>query len=104
MAETTMMHVRIDAETKAKAAEVLGGLGLSVSDAVRLLLNRVVAEKRLPLSFGLDSSLSPDEVRQIQTESMSDFLARLRKLGTDDVDIEAIIQEHRAPHRGIDLE
>ena len=45
---TTMVHVRVDEKTKLKAAKTLAGIGISVSDAVRMLLLRVVAEKALP--------------------------------------------------------
>jgi DNA-damage-inducible protein J len=43
-----MVHVRIDKRTKARAAKALAAMGLSVSDAVRVLLTRVAAEKSLP--------------------------------------------------------
>ena len=43
MAEhTSMLHVRIDDKTKAQATQTLAAMGLSVSDAVRLFLHRVV--------------------------------------------------------------
>ncbi len=45
---TTMVHVRIDERVKKEATEALEKMGLSVSDAVRMLLVRVAAEKRLP--------------------------------------------------------
>ncbi|MFB3826486.1 MAG: type II toxin-antitoxin system RelB/DinJ family antitoxin [Bryobacteraceae bacterium] len=45
---TTMVHVRVDERTKDRAAKTLAGMGLSVSDAVRMLLVRVAAEKALP--------------------------------------------------------
>jgi len=45
---TTMVHIRVDDKVKAKAAKTLAEMGLSVSDAVRLLLVRVAAEKALP--------------------------------------------------------
>lgn len=48
MAATEMVHVRIDKRTKARAAKALAAMGLSVSDAVRVLLTRVAAEKSLP--------------------------------------------------------
>ena len=38
----------MDEKTKAKAAKTLAGMGISVSDAVRMLLVRVAAEKALP--------------------------------------------------------
>lgn len=42
------MRARIDERTKKEAAAVLKTIGLSVSDAFRMLLVRVAAEKRLP--------------------------------------------------------
>ena len=45
---TTMVHVRVDEKTKQRAAKALAGMGISLSDAVRMLLVRVVAEKALP--------------------------------------------------------
>ncbi len=48
MIENSVVRARIDAETKAEASAVLASIGLTVSDAVRLMLKRVVAEKALP--------------------------------------------------------
>jgi len=45
---TTMVHVRVDRNTKQRAMKALAGMGISVSDAVRILLVRVAAEKALP--------------------------------------------------------
>jgi DNA-damage-inducible protein J len=45
---TTMVHVRVDEKVKDKAAKTLAAMGMSVSDAVRMLLVRVAAEKALP--------------------------------------------------------
>ena len=44
----TYVRARIDAGTKARAADALEAMGLSVSDAIRLLMLRVADEKRLP--------------------------------------------------------
>lgn len=43
-----MVHIRVDKKVKTKAAKNLAAMGLTVSDAVRLLLSRVAAEKVLP--------------------------------------------------------
>ena len=51
MATTTMVHVRVDEEMKKQATETLGAMGLSLSDAVRVFLKRVVAEKQLPFEL-----------------------------------------------------
>jgi DNA-damage-inducible protein J len=51
MSATTMVHVRVDETIKTQAAETLGEMGLTVSDAVRVFLTRVVAEKQLPFAL-----------------------------------------------------
>jgi len=48
MTENSVVRARIDATTKSEAAAVLATMGLSLSDAFRLLLKRVAAEKSLP--------------------------------------------------------
>ena len=50
MSNDTVVRARIDSDTKARAAEALQAMGLSVSDAIRLLLLRVAEEKRLPFA------------------------------------------------------
>ncbi len=51
MSTTTMVHVRVDNEVKEQATEALAAMGLSVSDAVRLFLKRVVAEQAMPIEL-----------------------------------------------------
>ena len=48
MTQTAVVRARIDEATKTEAAAVLATMGLSLSDAFRLLLKRVAAEKALP--------------------------------------------------------
>ena len=48
MSQNTVVRARIDEATKTEAAAVLAAMGLSLSDAFRLLLRRVAAEKALP--------------------------------------------------------
>ena len=50
MSTDTVVRARIDSDTKARATEALQAMGLSVSDAIRLLLLRVAEEKRLPFA------------------------------------------------------
>ena len=51
MPRSSMLHVRVDDETKARANEALEAMGLSVSDAVRILLRRVVVDQAFPLEL-----------------------------------------------------
>lgn len=47
-AQTSMLHVRVDDNLKSQAADALAGVGLTLSDAVRILLTRVATEGGLP--------------------------------------------------------
>lgn len=49
--QTSMLHVRVDEQLKAQATEVLANVGLTVSDAVRILLTRVTREGGLPAAL-----------------------------------------------------
>jgi len=51
MAATSMVHVRVNEQIKAQATETLAAMGLTVSDAVRVFLTRVVAEQQLPFAI-----------------------------------------------------
>jgi DNA-damage-inducible protein J len=48
---TTMVHVRVDSDIKAQAANILASVGLSLSDATRLFMHSVVNERGLPLTL-----------------------------------------------------
>lgn len=48
MAAKQLVQARIDGAVKEEAAAVLAAMGLTVSDAVRLLLTKVAQEKALP--------------------------------------------------------
>lgn len=70
---TSMLHVRIDDETKEQAAETLGAMGLSVSDAVRLFLKRVVADQQFPLELKVPNA----QTRAAMAEA--DAIAKARR-------------------------
>lgn len=53
-AQTSMLHVRIDDQLKSQASDVLAGVGLTLSDAVRILLTRVATEGGLPAGLTVD--------------------------------------------------
>ncbi|WP_085338803.1 type II toxin-antitoxin system RelB/DinJ family antitoxin [Aquidulcibacter paucihalophilus] len=48
MASDQVVRARISADLKQEATEVLEKMGLSVSDAIRMMLVRVAAERALP--------------------------------------------------------
>lgn len=51
MAQTAMLHVRMDDEIKARGNAALAAMGLSAADAVRLLYHRIVADQAFPLEL-----------------------------------------------------
>ena len=51
MAANALVTTRINESVKQEAAEVLASMGLTVSDAVRLLLTKVAKEKALPFEI-----------------------------------------------------
>ena len=73
MATTTMVHVRVDENIKAQATETLAAMGLSVSDAVRVFLMRVVAEQQMPFAIKAPNA----ETRAAMAEA--DTITRTRR-------------------------
>lgn len=53
-AQTSMIHVRVDDKLKARASDALAGVGLTLSDAVRILLTRVAEEGGMPAGLTAD--------------------------------------------------
>jgi DNA-damage-inducible protein J len=64
MAHTAMLHVRVDDEIKAQASEALEAMGLSVSDAVRILLKRVVSDQAFPLELKVPNARTRTAIKE----------------------------------------
>jgi len=60
---TTMVHIRVDEKVKRRAARALAAMGMSVSDAVRILLVRVAAEKGLPFHVRVPNATTVKAIR-----------------------------------------
>jgi DNA-damage-inducible protein J len=72
MAHTSMLHVRVDDELKADAAEKLASFGLTISDAVRILLTRVTKEGGLPVGLTADPEAHDVWFRAKVQEALAD--------------------------------
>lgn len=66
MANSTMLHVRVDEETKEQATLALAAMGLSVSDAVRILLKRVVNDQAFPLELKVPNAATRQAMDEVQ--------------------------------------
>jgi DNA-damage-inducible protein J len=83
MASDTVVRARVDSQVKKKAAKVLGDLGLSVSDAIRLLLVRVAAENALPFEIETPNAETRAAMAELEQgagrsfDSVADLIADL---------------------------
>jgi len=82
-AVTTMIHVRVDEALKAEASDTLEKMGLSLSEAVRLLLTRIAVEKALPFEVRvpnaetLASIKEGDQGEVLRASNMAEMMALL---------------------------
>jgi len=73
MAATEMVHVRVEKRIKTQAAKTLAAMGLSVSDAVRVLLTRVAAEKALPFEVKVPNRATAAAMQEARKGGLSSF-------------------------------
>ena len=66
MRSDTVVRARIDRDTKARASEAVDSMGLSVSEAIRLLLMRVAEERRMPFDVNAPSRGTLGAVRELE--------------------------------------
>ncbi|MDR1686381.1 MAG: type II toxin-antitoxin system RelB/DinJ family antitoxin [Desulfovibrio sp.] len=64
--QNTYVRARIDAVTKERAVDALADMGLSVSDAIRLLLIRVADERRLPFEVKAPSETTRRAIEELE--------------------------------------
>ena len=65
MTADSIVRARIDAETKERAAAALAAMGLTISDAIRLLLLRVADERRLPFDVKVPNAASRRAMQEL---------------------------------------
>lgn len=65
MNSDTVVRARIDSDTKLRATEALRAMGLTVSDAIRLLLLRVADEKRLPFAIQVPNAATAKAMKEL---------------------------------------
>ena len=88
MAQSSMLHIRVDDETKTQATEALAAMGLTMSDAVRIFLKRVVNDQACPLELkvpnaetraAMEEARAMMKARQARFESADTLLDELEK-------------------------
>ena len=66
MATDSVVRARIDTATKDQAAEALAAMGLTVSDAIRLLLVRIAADKAFPFAVKAPNAATRKAVAELE--------------------------------------
>ncbi len=66
MASDTVVRARIDARTKERATAALDAMGLSVSDAIRLLMIRIAQEQKLPFDVKVAKPATAKAIRELE--------------------------------------
>ena len=73
---SSMVHVRMDSELKRKASQALASMGLSASDAVRLLFHRIAVDQAFPLELKVpnaETQAAMDETDALLKEGKPSF-------------------------------
>lgn len=78
-----VVRARIEPALKKEATAVLSSMGLSVSDAIRLMLVRVASEKALPFDLRIPNADTREAIQEIRDgkgkgfDSVTDLMADL---------------------------
>lgn len=82
-----LVQARIDGTVKDEAAAVLKTMGLTVSDAVRIMLLRVAREKTLPFDVRTPNAATREAISELEAGKSARFdgvEALMADLGADD--------------------
>ena len=66
MSADSVVRARIDSDTKARATKALQAMGLTMSDAIRLMLLRVADEKRLPFAVQVPNPTTVKAMKELE--------------------------------------
>ncbi len=80
--QSSMLHVRMDTEMKQKATAALAAMGLTASEAVRLLFHRIAVDQAFPLELKVPNARTRQAMAEVN-EMMQDRGARFA--GADEV-------------------
>jgi DNA-damage-inducible protein J len=73
MTENAVIRARIDERIKNEASDVLAAMGLTVSDAFRLMMVRIANDKALPFDPLVPNQTTIDAMRESRTGNLPRF-------------------------------
>jgi DNA-damage-inducible protein J len=83
----TYVRARIDTNTKERASDALEAMGLSISDAIRLLMLRIADERRLPFEIKVPNATTRKAIAELESgkgKKFSNINALMADLHADD--------------------
>ena len=83
----TYVRARIDRDTKQRASDALAAMGLSVSDAIRLLMVRIADEHKLPFAIQVPNLETIDAISELESghgKKVANVQALIVELNADD--------------------
>jgi DNA-damage-inducible protein J len=88
VATTDVVRARIDHATKERAAAALADMGLSISDAIRLMMVRIADERRLPFEVRAPETVTREAIAELEGGKGERFasVADLMKTLQDEAD------------------
>ena len=75
MATNTVVRARIDGHIKQEAATVLATMGLTVSDAFRIMLTRIAREKALPFEPLVPNAETIEAMKEARRGGLPSFIS-----------------------------
>jgi DNA-damage-inducible protein J len=68
-----VVRARVTSEVKSQAGAIFKSMGLTTSDAIRMMLVQVVAEKALPFEIKLPNSTTQEAINASRTGDTTSF-------------------------------
>ena len=87
MSANAVVRARIDQHIKEEATVVLAAMGLTVSDAFRIMLTRVAREKALPFEPLVPNAVTIEAMKEARRGGLKSFTSvdsRMAELNADD--------------------
>jgi len=81
------VYARIDSQTKELASQALQAMGLSISDAIRMLMLRIADEQRLPFDVKVPNKATLDAIAELESgngKKLGSLEALMADLNTSD--------------------
>ena len=91
-AHSSMLHVRMDTEMKRKATTALAAMGMTASQAVRLLFHRIAVDQAFPLELKVPNAQTRQAMAEVD-EMVKTRAARLMSADEMFVELEEASSE-----------